>query len=132
MFDSIFDNIFILIPIAIIIGRIVVQARKKKQPPPPPPRRRQPVIPVHFEDDKEDRPPRREVKVQSIIPAAPQYTAVYEAGLSNSEALVDDKVNLPRKAPSEPRAFTFNLNNLSAMKQAVVMAEILGPPKGMV
>ena len=36
-----------------------------------------------------------------------------------------------RKAQGQA-GFAFNLNNLSPLKQAVVMAEILGPPKGMV
>ena len=49
MFDSIFNVIIVLIPLAIFIGRAVSKAKGKSAPPPPPPR-----IPLAFEDDEED------------------------------------------------------------------------------
>jgi len=51
MGDSLFNIIIVLIPVAIFIGRIVLQAQAKRKPEPP---RKQPPIPVHFEDYDDD------------------------------------------------------------------------------
>ena len=169
MFDTIFDNIFFLIPVAIIIGRIVMQARKKKQPPPPAPR-----IPVHFEDEKPNRakpvPGTRRTVLRTSgggTAKAPAKKGFLDELLSSLETAYRDSKEKTQEAPeaaytesfnaavpaeapvayneiTEPAAeralkgstaaangFSFKLNHLSPLKQAVIMAEILGPPKGM-
>jgi len=128
MFGGIFDSIIILIPIAIIIGRFVVQARNKRKPPPPRPK--PPPIPVHFMDDEDDKPVvRRAVKKErpSISmfeihePAQPVY---------KKPAEVTKKV-LPLPVTQKQDDFFQKLNKLSPLKQAVIMAEVLGPPKAL-
>ena len=138
MFDSLFNLIIILIPLAIFIGRIVVQARNKHQPPPKAP---QPYIPVHFEDDDDNnednyeyfkklaaqdpKPAAQEGKTSSLL--APKAEEPSPPAGKPSPVSVK---NAAPKAPSGQKDFSFKLAHLSALKQAVVMAEILGPPKG--
>ena len=134
MFDSIFDNIFFLIPIAIIIGRVVIQAKKKQQAPPPAPK-----IPVHFEDDEGAegaavlRLPKAALKKPRKIkrpPAIPvEAPGVSRGNAVPAEALAQEAPAPVKSAPVQ-NDFAFNLNHLSPLKQAVIMAEVLGPPKG--
>jgi len=133
MGDSLFNIIIVLIPIAIFIGRIVLQAQAKRRPEPP---RKEPPIPVHFEDydDEDDR---------QFAPSAVSKQVINKAINNKDRAdtyspppLADNAPKpLPVKkatAPSaEPVQGFLNLNHLSPMKQAVVMAEILGPPKSL-
>ena len=143
--DSIFNLVIILIPLSIFIGRAIVQARAKheKRPPAPP-------ITVHFEDDE----PSREIGhwVVPDAPVAPAARAVKgpASKIKKTKTLVTPGlgvISLPKvdkviKAPvSAPQAVkpvaqpaaqgSFNLNHLSPLKQAVVMSEILGPPKAL-
>ena len=174
MFDSLFNFVIILIPLAIFIGRFVVQARNKNAPKPPPPR-----IPVHFEDDEDDE------RGDSFAPHTLSHGAAeYFRGLSHTQQTAAQKAAQPRRpsvapgklgeslnqqgpgnlaaslvagppytAPStatsgslasgspaaaspssaaqpEQGNFFARLSQLSPMKQAVIMAEVLGPPKG--
>ncbi|MDR0496567.1 MAG: hypothetical protein LBH42_03020 [Treponema sp.] len=153
MFDSVFNLVIILIPLAIFIGRIVVRARNKHAPPPAAPR-----IPVHFEDDEDEdeyvpfsfrESPdyiRELIKAQSLAaqkqvpqvavkPApAPLKTQVFTPEVNLG---IQPGPSLQRQVPDSgavpiQKGFTFNFEGLSPLKQAVVMAEILGPPKGMI
>ena len=146
MFDSVFNYIIFLIPLAIFIGRLVVQARGKHEAPQ--------NIPVHFEDDDESEyfkglnPP--EVQTPGLAGAQtpvspPQARAVKRVTRSQlvNPQLVNPQINVPvpepvvmetishRAAPGKEN-FTLNLNHLSPLKQAVIMAEVLGPPKGLI
>jgi len=135
MFDSLFNIIIVLIPVAIFIGRIVLQAQAKRRPEPP---KRQPPIPVHFEDD-EDEDERQFAPSGVSKPVINQKNRAdaYSPSplLAMDNALKDSapkppplkKANTPSAEP--PQGFSY-LTHLSPMKQAVVMAEILGPPKG--
>jgi hypothetical protein len=132
MGDSLFNIIIVLIPVAIFIGRIVLQAQAKRRPEPP---KRQPPIPVHFEDYDDDE--------RQFAPSAVSKQAINRAVNNKDRAdayspppVVDSAPKPPpaikAKTPSaEPVQGFLYLNHLSPMKQAVVMAEILGPPKGM-
>ena len=149
MFDNILNLIIIFIPLAIFIGRVVTRARSKHHPPPKVP---QPYIPVHFEDDDEDDSDYfKNLAAQGSSPqlatAKPQTAAKPQArpgqrpltsqllgnidsplvrGAAAGKKPVKETVAAPREG------FALNLNHLSPLKQAVVMAEILGPPKGMI
>jgi len=152
MFRGIFDSIFILIPLAIIIGRFVYQARNKKRKPPPrrPP---QPHIRVHFEDDVDEEaavrkavtkaarpipafesfdrfvPPERH-DLPSAIPAEKKFSpASREQAVYKKPEAETRKTPLP--ASQAQNDFFLRLNKLSPLKQAVVMAEVLGPPKAL-
>jgi hypothetical protein len=133
MGDSLFNIIIVLIPVAIFIGRIVMQAKAKRKPEPP---RKQPPIPVHFEDydDEDDR---------QFAPSAVSKQAVNKAINNKDRAAAYSPPPLVDSAPippplkkakassAEPEQGFLYLSHLSPMKQAVVMAEILGPPKGL-
>jgi hypothetical protein len=129
MADSLFNIIIVLIPVAIFIGRIVMQAQAKRKPEPA---RKQPPIPVHFEDydDEDDR---------QFAPSAVSKQAINNKSKADTfipPPLVDSAPKPPpvkkAEAPSaEPAHGFLYINHLSPMKQAVVLAEILGPPKGM-
>ena len=140
MADSIFSNIIYLIPLAIIIGRIVMQFRSKKgsaqrskaeevQKPPP---RKTPPISVHFEDDDVYLPPKE--KQKPVLPKAiamPKGMAIADEKQTGSvPELKAGVINAPVKPIRQP-AEKLPLYNLSPLKQAVVMAEILGRPKAL-
>ena len=135
MTDTVFNLIILLVPAAIIIGRIVVGARNKRNPPPAP---AQPRIPVHFEDDSDNyfrkqlstRQP--ETRPRAQTPPSKLATLVPETFPPATGSGVKLASGKPvAVAPSGHKDFTLNLSHLSPLKQAVVMAEILGPPKGM-
>jgi hypothetical protein len=137
MTDTVFNLIVILIPVAIVIGRIVMGARNKRNPPPRP---AQPHIPVHFEDDNSyfrNRMPAATPETKPRVPTPPPKLATLapnEAYLPATGSGVKPATGRPvaaAAAPSGHRDFTLSLSHLSPLKQAVVMAEILGPPKGM-
>ena len=152
--ENVSNLIFIAVAMAIFIGRTVVQARKKKEeeknPPPPPPKPQ--VQALHFElkdDDEDDIPgylkkpaaaPVAKVAKQPVKPTKKQPSSL----LTKASAVKKKDMPIPANvdklfqnkgtavaASSEQSGFSFNLDHLSPMKQAVVMAEILGPPKGM-
>ena len=118
MFESIFNYIFIFIPIAIFVGRIVSRAKTKRSPPPP---RSAPRIPVHFEDDADENPARAAGKEAPPKEALPPAKAAPKAPIERQ----------PPAAQKQGKPGLLNLANLSPLKQAVVMAEILGPPKAL-
>ena len=129
MFDSLFNIIIVLIPLAIFIGRIVVQARSKRNPTPPVKPR---PISVHFEDNDDDDERRF---APSAVPT-PMQVKKNNVNVYNSPVSLKSITEPPplknAKTPSvEPTHGFLYLSHLSPMKQAVILAEILGPPKGM-
>ena len=140
MFDSIFNLIIVLIPLSIFIGRMVVQARSRRHPPPKP---AQPHIPVHFEDDEDDpayfknvarssakSSPAGKASVRKVQKAlSPREEAEFSKAVSGAKL---PAVSLAKTETQGQKPFPLNLSSLPPLKQAVVMAEILGPPKGMV
>ncbi|MCL2232050.1 MAG: hypothetical protein FWB99_03135 [Treponema sp.] len=152
MFENFSNVIFIAIALAVFIGRTVAQARKskeeKKAPPPPPPK----VAALHFEEKDDDdelgyfkkaaaqsvpktpKPARQPPKKQpaSLLTKAPALKKDTSPPLpSNIDKLFPVKGTAKTLSPEEQEGFSLNLNHLSPMKQAVIMAEILGPPKGL-
>jgi len=129
MFDSIFNIIIVLIPLAIFIGRIVSQARSKRNPAPP---ARPRPISVHFEDDEDDEDERRFTPSAVSPPLQAKKDNVYAYSAPVPAKSIPEESQIKAKMPPvEPSQGFIYLNHLSPMKQAVVMAEILGPPKGM-
>ena len=140
MGDSILNVLFIVVIIAVFVVRTILSAKKEKEPPP------KVVIPVHFEDEKEPAVK----KIQAAIPKKPVKKAPLFETLPLDPAIemplssqVQNKKKAPNAAasksgpvrapviPPEPQRSPLNLDHLSPLKQAVVMAEILGPPKGL-
>jgi hypothetical protein len=127
MFNLIINNIFILIPLAIIIGRVIIYAQKKRQPPPAAPK-----IPVHFEDDAKpllSRGADKFFKGTGKNTTPPRPNRGVEASLAALAPV--PPVTEPKPADTFAQNGFLNLNKLSRLKQAVVMSEILGPPKGL-
>ena len=144
--DSLINLIIVLIPLSIFIGRAVVSARKKHQPPPKPqvqPKVEEENIPHWIREaakvSKAPAPRKQKVsrKPQPAYQKAGDLAASIESERAATPAPAAGKVPVkaplpvekPITAPSERNPF--NLGNLSPLKQAVVMAEILGPPKGL-
>jgi len=143
--DSLFNIIIIMIPLAIFIGRAVVQARSKHNPPPPAPT----PPPIHFEEEEEEEyfhaihmreeqghfhaahlreapePPQKPLPAPAPVQKRPLGGEMPSLGAAFSSLTPVQPVISP-KIPAEP---VFNLAHLSQMQQAVVMAEVLGPPK---
>ena len=143
--DGIFNYIIFLIPVALLITRAVNRARAKRAPPPKKPP--QPYIPVHFEDDSNEgdlgHVRNRAVQDSKAAPKQAQARRVqktiavpFAPKPDFSSFIADSPRPTPVKsvgaASTTKRAdFTSTLSHLSPLKQAVVMAEILGQPKGM-
>jgi hypothetical protein len=159
MFDDISSRILILIPIAIFVGRFILQARnaekqKKKTPPPPPrvkPRRIEEDRP-HWERAYEDKAavktvPAAKTQAQKARPVKALAEAFpSKAALSSKEdklepfsgarsavpaASIPLKTKSPNQGAVSPIPGLEGFSNLSPLKQAVVMAEVLGPPKAL-
>ena len=146
MFDSLFSYFIFLIPLAIFIGRIVIQARSKNES--------SPGLPVHFEEEEEEDPAKKAqgggkktgdeeddysyalsrgtteypkgLAAQTPKPAPP----VTQAGFTRSQ-LDPQSQAASMLAPAQENLALMNINHLSPLKQAVVMAEVLGPPKAL-
>ena len=146
MFDSIIYLVVILVPVAIFIGRLVSGARNKNQPSAP--------VVVHFEENEEPEYFRGKAPALSSLMSAPLTRASIRSAPRNQEVLAASipeeslppaenlvslsvadtpapKRNVPAPAASGQGKGSLNLSHLSPLKQAVVMAEILGPPKGL-
>jgi len=132
MDESILRYVILLIPLAIFIGRIFAKARGKHQPPPKRPP--QPYIPVHFEDDD---------YIDDEVEYSPSFGKT-KAPVKKPEAALNiykvPSLDIPvasvaRNVTRGEAGFSQNINRLSQrlspLQQAVVMSEILGPPKGM-
>ena len=142
MFNGIPNLLILLIPLAIFIGRTVFEARKKNN------RAAPPAIPVHFEDDDDKKHPVNSA-ASAVIPFTPVRKIASDAlsaGLSSSLDTDYRPVSMTSLRPvagtAEPASVeTHNqaavppvsplINRLTPLKQAVVMAEILGTPKGL-
>ena len=154
MFESFSNLIFIAILIAISIGRMVMRTRRKTQQPPRPAVSQ--IPPVHFENREEEEIPEQghwvrnniKEKAATATPAvrprakARQTNTVPTPSLASSAlpSKVDGgplsssvrPIPAPRRTTGEGQTgFSLNISHLSPMKQAVIMAEILGPPRGM-
>ena len=143
--DSIFNYIIFLIPVALIVTRLVNRARAKNAPPPKKPP--QPYIPVHFEDDGTESELgyfKNRVAQDSIAP--PKQVQARKTQKTVAAPFIPKPdfssfiTEAPRPTPvksvgaasiTKRKDFTSPLGHLSPLKQAVVMAEILGQPKGM-
>ena len=130
MADLIFDNIFIFVPVALFIAFRIINARKKQQ-------ERTAKEPVKgksnllfFEEDDEDKPP-----APSFIPAVPKNFPPKKESPRAIESDIFKLTSAPAKAltplTKNSTRFPQNLDYLPPLKRALVLSEILGPPKGM-
>jgi hypothetical protein len=155
--EDLFSNAgFIIIAILVFIIRAIFTIKKKNAPPPGKPAdvqtavevkpKPKPLISVHFEDDPEDYkgPSAAAAAVKIYAPKTAKrrfdqplfspepVAAVNFMPVSHVSAAPGATVKVSsRAAAEENKGFPHNLHKLSPLKQAVVMAEILGPPKGL-
>ncbi|MDR0512795.1 MAG: hypothetical protein LBG93_06805 [Treponema sp.] len=145
MFENFSNLIFIAIALAIFIGRTVARARKereeaadeKKAAPPPPPQPR--VQSLHFEEKERDEGRKAPAAAKLAKPPAKkpapkvvqQPTRREIPPAITAEQLFPARAVAPVAAVRQQDDFSFNLGNITPLQQAVVMSEILGPPKGL-
>lgn len=156
MFDSLVNLIFVLIPVAILIGRGIMQARAKyaRTDVPPPP-------PLHFEEAEEvELAPNAEAlsPERNFLPMNFPAEKVWEEAAKQAVPPAPKQAPQPEPAPLHspppplrprttqnltggiqpqvlsrpaPQTWLSGMARLTPLQQAVVMAEILGRPKGM-
>ena len=132
MEDLIFNNIFILIPIALFIALRIIGARKKQQEKTAKePVKEKPHL-LFFEEDyvDDDEPP-----APSFIPERPRAFTPKKETTRVIEGDILELTSAPVKKPAPVKkstaSFPKNLDYLPPLKRALVLSEILGPPKGM-
>ena len=142
--DDIFNYIILLIPLAIFIGRAVTNARKRPATEEP---EAEPYVPMHFEEDEEDsRSTFKEVLSRDIIKdTAPVKTSTVSSRNTRNPLRQTRKVMAPledqshdvgdlavlESKPVIKESSLAKISQLPPLKQAVVMAEILGAPKAL-
>ena len=152
MFEDFSNLIFIAVAAAIFIGRTVAQARKRREaaekkenaPPPPSPSPRPRVQTLHFEEKDDDYVPgylkKSPPAAKTAKSAAKKPSLAAKAAPVVRDTTPPVPANLDKLFPARAlrsggdlpeQGFAFNLDHLSPLKQAIVMAEILGPPKGL-
>jgi len=144
MGDSFLNILFIIAVVAVFIVRTISSAKKKKEPEP------KEKIPVHFEDEDDEDPSyfKNKAAEETIKTIEKKASVIETIPLSQAAEALPSQIKNVRKASAAPppkggvsrptaapvelqKGFPNNLNKLSPLKQAVVMAEILGPPKGL-
>ena len=139
MFDSFTNLIFIVVVLVIFIGRNILQARKRN--------RLSTEAQDHDDDEDEEEEDyedehayfKGKAPVQNLQPqpgfAPPLVKTAFPAAMppagTISRTSAPERPGVSGTASAGQKSFPQNLNYLSPMKQAVVMAEVLGPPKGM-
>jgi hypothetical protein len=146
--DNISNFVIFLIPVALIVTRLINRAKAKNAPPPKKPPA--PYIPVHFEDDTEeeleylknrDDHVSTAVSQQAKVPPRKTFAGKAQKSVASPFAAKPEMPVFGLTPPPVPaksvrpllqqqKDFSFNFSHLSQMKQAVLMAEILGKPKG--
>ena len=143
MGGSFINILVVLILLSVFISRTVIRARSQNRKKQEPPRRRVPVQRVDNDVPHWERAAALEMTDGSTAAETAQRTMPKAALVSEKKApepvFIPAPVNttLPVRTNTGsgaafPGSGWINVNHLSPLKQAVVMAEILGPPKGMV
>ena len=139
MFDNFFNVIIVIIAMVIFIGRTIAQTRRARSKTPPP----KAPVPAFFEEDDDDKENYRDLAyyIKLEEQAAKAASSKKSIPKVKTEPLIKDTSIIepvrtlvsPRPVPvaSAKAPGPLNLSHLSPLKQAVVMAEVLGPPKGL-
>jgi len=154
--DEYFNIIIFLIPLAIFIGRAVSTARNRGKNAPETVSENKPT-PLHFEEDgdwEEEYPDRekkataRDLYYQGAPPPKPsppmnplgtypleekvEPFPSFSVASRTVSRTVSNLVEAPVQTVNKTEfPGTLNIKHLSVLKQAVVMSEILGTPKGL-
>ena len=136
MSDYIFNNIYVLIPVALFIAIRIIEARKKRQAKLEEQNKKQ----VSETEEDYDEPPAPSFipaaakKIPVHVPAVPLRLSMETETVKTKVREVPDKNAGPAKtqASAKPASCGFpqNLDYLPPLKRALVLSEILGPPRG--
>jgi hypothetical protein len=132
MFDSIVENLYILVPIAFVLVIRILGILQKRQAE----ARGSSGISSGDGDDEDIRvSPSGPAVAAKPRPAAVQRLSEEPPALNAPPAEEPAKPRGPAPAPkpagTEKRPFPQNLDFLPPLKRAVALSEILGPPRGM-
>ena len=122
MFDFIVNNIFVLIPVAILIGIRIVNARRKSQEA----AGNNDKNVTRRIADEDHRTVPAGIRSQPQSQPAKKRTAKPAAAVVSAPEIKPAPVHTIQ----EKRDFTEKLKYLSPLQRAVAFSEILGPPKG--
>ena len=126
MFDNALNIFVVVIALVVFIGRTVLQTRARKKAGP-----QQVQVPGFFRDEDDDEDDRKEAPSKKTSQKKSRTDRPIR--VTGGTESVSPGI-LPVSAPimrQEPTNNLQSLNNLSPLKHAVVMAEILGPPKSL-
>jgi hypothetical protein len=153
VFDFLFENVFVLIPVAIFIGLRVVEARRKREAEEERQRRIREAVYEQDDDEeeyggsyekdeddnKENTPPFPSAAPKPAASFAGAFTVPAFTGtagpMSTEEPIpapagAAGKQDVSRRPGKAAPGFGERLDYLPPLKRAMVMAEILKPPKG--
>jgi len=152
MFEtSIANLVFVALAAALFIGRTIAAARKRKEESAPD----KPRTPIFVDEDDEIPgylkpgrevvtqpavqvskavipPPKKKtpsLAVKAPVPKAAMQQSVFNPAVPAKESTVVKPIVRNAQTSSPQNDFTIRLSHLPPLKQAVVMAEILGKPK---
>ena len=125
-----FELLIIPIALIVLIGRGIFKALKKNDPPAA---KEESAVPLlHFEIEAAKAPPAPlPAKMPKQKKQRQAVAAKKEVAAPAPEAPPPPVIKMPIKPVSAGQAdFSLILSRLSPMQQAVVLSEVLGPPKG--
>ena len=147
--DGLLNLVIVLIPLAIFIGRAITSAQRKFQSTSPEKKidvpKKEEDTPFIFSREKSENQKEIEQKIQATATRneaaakkkrqTPTVSVPLETpslAAKESDLLSGAKTPVaPAVKTTQQGGFALNLSYLSPLKQAVVMAEVLGAPKGL-
>ena len=157
MFDFITDNLFIIVPITIILILRMIGAKKKQdqsqsdEEDEPEYEEEPPVALGHWETEKKQYTPpkapaiikpvplhetdffsRRDLEEASAVSANSRIGAIPKRAEPETQAVTRTAGVMPKQAAhTSSGSFASSLEHLSPLKKVIVMTEILSPPKAL-
>jgi hypothetical protein len=119
MLENLFDNIYVIIPIAVVIGIRILSAWQKRQAA----AAKDSPAETHGYKDEDGAAP----YFESSPPPVPQ--PAHQNARAPAAKPAQKIADAPKAPAGTGAAFPHNLDYLPPLNRAVVFSEILGPPK---
>jgi hypothetical protein len=129
--DEILGNFYILIPIAVVVVFRILAARKKGEPLTGSFSSPQAEAPGSPDDGEDYAPPRLSPAGARRKPEAPAVKPLAASAEAPPPESRPAKAGVSAAPPPPDRGFPHNLERLPPLKRALVLSEILGPPKAL-